>query len=311
MNDIYRFKSNQPVVWYDDSLSKSNQYCLYCGRFVGEGSKVASNKEHLIGRQFIPSGEFGIGTSFNFIFRACRTCNAEKGKVEGHISSVTLFTGPEKHSSQTHKDLACRKAAKEYHPDKKQTLIKDSSDSLRIVGTFGGAGINFGISGPPQAARGYSEFLAFRHIQGIFSLITSHHPHTSDGTSLLDCRYFHLFGLYNHTDWGNQHLLEIMDRVQFTNCYANIHTANGFFKAIMRRTDGKNGEWFWALEWNKSCRLVGAIAQPNRTPVVFEGLPTLNWKKHAIQDKQETIIRKEIPLELHQDILFLGKVEGQ
>lgn len=311
MKDIYGFKSNQPVVWYNESLSKSNQYCLYCSRFVGEGSEVASNREHLIGRQFVPSGEFGEGTSFNFIFRACKDCNDEKSDVERHISSVTLFNSPARHSSQTHNDLALRKAAKDYHPNKKGTLIKDSSDSFNIGGGFGGVGMNLGISGPPHAAAGWCECLAFRHIQGIFSLITSHDPCTAEGTNLLNRNCFHFLELYPHTDWGNPHLLEIMDRVKLTACYANFSTANGFFKAIMRRTDSEPGEWFWALEWNKSCRLIGAIAQPSRTPVVFEGLPTLNRKKHGMQDKPKTSIRKEIPLESEQDILFEGEIEGE
>lgn len=46
-------KKNQPVSWYHKDQSKSNQFCLYCGTFLGEGSNVSSDKEHLIARSFV------------------------------------------------------------------------------------------------------------------------------------------------------------------------------------------------------------------------------------------------------------------
>jgi len=265
---------------------------------VGEGSAVESNKEHLIGREFVPTGEFGEGNLFNFIFRTCKECNDEKSNVERHISSVSLFNSPARQDSQTHNNLAHRKAAKDYHPNKKGILVKDSGDEFSVVGRFGCISMNFGISGPPQGDPRYIELLAFRHIQGIFSLITSRNPHAAEGTNLLSHKYFHFFGSYNHADWGNSYLLEIMDRARKIPCYANINTANGFFKAIMRKNKGGNGEWFWALEWNKSYRIVGAIAQPNNTSNVFRDLPNLNWRELGIQNEIKTRMREESPLNM-------------
>ena len=106
------------------------------------------------------------------------------------------------------------------------------------------------------------------------------------------------------------HLVAIMNRAYKIPCYANIVTANGFFRAIMRRSSGDKGEWFWALEWNKSYRLVGAIAQPDNTPVVFRDLPSMNWKDLGVQNGTPTRIREEVPLEDEQDLLFAAEVEG-
>ena len=310
MNGIYRYKNNQPVNWFNRSQTKSNQYCLYCGRFVGDGADVSSNKEHLIGREFVPTGEFGSGKLFNFIFRACEECNCAKSNVERHISSITLFNSPARRSLQVYNDLALRKAKKDYHPTKQGTLVEDSCDEFNITTQFGSANISFGFSSPPQAYLKYIEFLAFKHIQGIFSLITSKNPLTADGTTLLNHKYFFFFSAYGYSDWGNPHLLVIMERAHKIPCYANITTANGFFKAIMRREKGDLGEWFWALEWNKYIRIVGAIAQSDKTPALFDGLPSLDWKDFGIQDGARTRIREELPLDSEQDILFFGEVEN-
>lgn len=299
--------------WFNRSLSRSNQYCLYCGCIVGEGANIESNKEHLIGREFLPTGEFGNGDQFNFIFRSCKKCNDEKSSVERHISSVTLFSSPARAGSQVHNDIARRKAENDYHPAKQGALVKDSGDEFNFATKFGPASVSFGISGPPQADPRYIEFLAFRHVQGIFSLITSSNPLTAEGTTLLTHKYFYFYGSYGHSDWGNPHLLEIMKRAREVPCYANIETANGFFKAIMRRAEGDSGEWFWGLEWNKSLRIVGSIAQPDTTPAIFEGLPRLDWKGLGIQNSARVRIRKEIPLNSELDILFeagLQNAEG-
>jgi len=309
MNGIFRYKNNQPVNWFNRSLSKSNQYCLYCGSFVGNGSTIESDKEHLIGREFVPTGEFGDGSAFNFIFRACKDCNGEKSNIERHISSVTLFKSPARRESKKHNEIASRKAGKDYYPDKKGTLVKDSGDNFNISLNGGGIKMTFGISGPPQANTESIKLLAFRHIQGIFTLITSHNPLSVDGTNLLSDKYFYFFSSYNHTDWGNPQMLTIMERVNNIPCYANIVTANGFFKGIMRHNKGEKGEWFWALEWNKSLRLVGAIAQPDSIPEFFSELPSLAWKELGFQGGAKTRMQEEISLKDEQDQLFSAHVE--
>lgn len=309
MNGIFRNKNNQPINWFNRSSSKSNQYCLYCGEFVGEGAAIESNKEHLIGREFVPTGEFRAGSAFNFIFRACKKCNDEKSNVERHISSVTLLRSRARLESQGHNEIACRKARKDFHPDKKGVLIKNSGDNFNVVGNIGNMKMTAGLSAPPKANPDNTKLLAFRHIQGIFSLITSRNPLVAEGTCLLSAKYFKFFDSYHHDDWGNPHMLTIMERVSKMPCRARIVTANGFFKLIMRRDRGEEGEWFWALEWNKTLRLVGAIAQPESDLYIFKELPSLKWHDLGLQDGVRTRMREELPLKEEQDQLFLGEVE--
>ncbi len=69
--------TGETVSWFNRNPAQSNQYCLYCGVLVGTGATVLSDKEHFIGRNFVPTGALGSG-SFNFIFRSCRECNGRK-----------------------------------------------------------------------------------------------------------------------------------------------------------------------------------------------------------------------------------------
>lgn len=119
MNGIFRHKQKQPVSWFHKKPSESNQYCLYCSTFVGDGASIRSDKEHLIGREFVPTGSLNVGNRFNFIFRACEQCNNEKSNIERHISSISIFNRPARYESEEINSLAVRKASKDYHPNKK------------------------------------------------------------------------------------------------------------------------------------------------------------------------------------------------
>ncbi len=302
-NGVFRYRANQPVVWFHEQPSRSNCCCLYCGAYVGPGSNRPSNKEHLIGKDFTPSGMFDGGKGFNFIFRACEECNSRKGDVERHVSSITLFTSPAR-SELPHIDaIASRKASNDYHPDKHGTRVRDAVEEQRITA---GKYLSFGLVAPPQLNRRYAEVLACRHIQGFFSLVTTTNP--LQAINWLNPEYLFAFGVFNHRDWGNPQLLAITERVREWPCYVNISTAQGFFKAIMRRHRGDRAEWFWALEWNKSVRVFGGISQPDNTPGIFLDLPALTWNDLGVQDGAHTRFREEIPLDGKVDILFEAEV---
>lgn len=260
---------------------------------------VPSDKEHLIARNFGPEGAMD-GNSFNFLFRACRDCNARKADVERHVSSVTLVNSPSLQTNPAAAAAAERKAINDFHPSKPGTPIGQSHDEFGIQGKFGPMAVNFGMVGPPQLHAPFVEELAFRHIQGLFSLVTSPDYRSRTGLSLLRTECFQLFGSYGHGDWGNPQLQEIVSRTRQWKCVVNISTTNGYCRATMRQ--GAEG-WFWALEWNQYLRVVGSIA-PNALSQ-FKGLPELRW--FPVPGGR---IREEVPLALEDDLLFSGAVEN-
>jgi len=118
-----------------------------------------------------------------------------------------------------------------------------------------------------------------------------------------DVIYFIIYNYFIINDWGNEHLLEIIKRVDGWPCYANINTASGYFKAIIRCNENDNKEWFWALEWNKYFRVIGLIADKMIKQKIFDNLPVI--KTYSIGND---IFFKEKPIEKNKDFLFSGTV---
>jgi hypothetical protein len=296
----YRFRAGQPVVWFHQKAARSNQHCLYCGALVGTGARVASEKEHLIGRQFVPSGYLD-GGAFNFIFRACVGCNQEKGKAERHLSTITLFSSPARLTSPPIAALAQRKAAKDFHPDRKGTLVEDSHEHATVRSRFGPMRATFELTAPPQPNTEAVQILACRHIQGLFSLVTSRDPTKAESSRLLPAQRVYFFGSYLHTDFGNPQLREVAARVSRWEGLLHVTTARGYFKAVLRRPPAGGGGWFWALEWNRCLRVVGGIAKSESELAFFQDLPALGWL--ALPDGVGRM-REEIPLQEGPDLLF-------
>lgn len=302
--DRFGFKRGQPIVWYHQDRRKGNQNCLYCGVFVGAHSTVPSDKEHLIGRNFVPSGSFA-GSRFNFIFRSCRSCNAEKALAERHASSVTLFNSSARIRPSID-TLARRKAEKDFHPRKRGVPIKDAGDTHSVSFVGAGLSVSFEMTSPPQLDSAYWRSLASFHVQALFSLITTKDPRVPADTSLLDPELIHYFGNFPETDWGNARLLEVVQRSSVWPCYANINAAGGYFKAVLRRSPENSVGWFWALEWNRSTRVIGTIGMRGKMPELFHHLPDPDW----IQLPGNRRMYAETALPPENDTLFSAKVQA-
>lgn len=253
----------------------------------------------MIGRSFVPDGALDGGRAFNFIFRACVECNKEKAEAERHISSVSLFTSPGRVDENIN-DLAHRKAATDFHPIQRGKLVKDASIEQSVEVARGALSAKFGLVGPPQLVPSYVQLLAFRHIQGFFSLITSKDPTVAEGTRLLAPEYWWFGDSYPHSDWGNVRIKEMAQRVETWETPLKIVTANGFFKVVIRCAPSANGPWFWALEWNKSWRLFGGIFDTQNHPAEFKNLPS----PERIHLKPGLRIYQEVQPEDHEDKLF-------
>ncbi len=292
-------QTGQTISWYASTAEFSNVCCVYCGCLLYGPNAPQSDKEHLIARNFVPTGTMS-GQQFNFIFRACRPCNARKADAERHVSSITLFNSPGRIEDANVNEIALRKGKGDYHPNKKGVLVKDSHESLSISGSFGSMSMRFGMVAPPQLDRNKTGEVAFSHVQGLFSLICTEDYRDPLKMRLLPQDQFIWYDWYTHDDWGNPQAVEIANRVDNWECLANIVSADGYFKATLRRSDEV---WFWALEWNRQLRLVGGISLSRMT--VFDGLPDEKW----IQTP-EGRARQHVARDVESDRLFTGVVSG-
>lgn len=296
---VYGFRAKQPAVWFDRRPERSNRYCLYCGRDVWDLS-LSSEKEHLIGREFVPTGTLDED-AFNLIFRACRDCNQRKGKLERHASTVTLFISPGRAESPAVDELARRKAQKDYHPHKAGMAVGDAHEHFTVPLNLGPLAGSAELVGPPQLDRHVAIELASYHVQGFFSLITSLDPRSPGGTRLLPVRDVCCWDFSHVRDWGNPRDLEVVKRVQGWKTLGVVSTAKGYFQAEFRRDESRTQQWFWALEWNKSTRLIGVIKHPEDPLPLCVDLPPHDWKYLPSGDR----LRVEIPLASPEhDLLF-------
>lgn len=288
-------KTGKTISWFAHSLDASNACCIYCGTFLQGVNPPNSDKEHLVAKNFVPKGSMD-GQPFNFLFRACRSCNARKAHAERHVSSVSLFNSPGRleNNKVNVNEIAMRKGKGDFHPKKQGVPVKDAHEHI----TVGPANMTFGMVAPPQIDRALLEEVAFSHIQGLFALICTEDYRDSQKMRLLPQNHFICYQHYTCEDWGNPQAIEITNRVSDWVCLANIETAEGYFKAIMRR--GEEG-WFWALEWNKYIRVMGAIGVPPMK--LFERLPSEDWTPIP-----QGRMRQNVPLDTNDDHLFVGAV---
>ena len=193
---------NDEYSWYTRKIEDSNQYCLYCGRYIGKDSGLPSNKEHLIGREFVPTGSFEEKDAFNFIFRACVEHNSETAIIERHVSSITLYQAGLSSDDIKIRELAYRKALNDYHPDKKGVKIIDSKEKLDLNYSGGNFDLSFGLIAPPQPNTSYMIHLAFMQLQGFYSLIHTPRPYNKNKLILLSSTFFKYIGDWPKTDWA-------------------------------------------------------------------------------------------------------------
>lgn len=290
-------KTGETISWYAPSQDCSNACCIYCGTFLQRPNPPESDKEHLIARNFVPTGTMD-GQPFNFLFRACRPCNARKASAERHVSSITLFNSPGRIDNTRVNEVAIRKGKGDFHPKKKGVLIQDAHEHTSLTTAIGPMSLKFRMIAPPQLDNDQVGEVAFSHIQGLFALICSKDYLDPLKMRLLPQDQFTWYGSYTHNDWGNPQVIEIANRVRDWDCLANIESAQGYFKAIMRCS---NEGWFWALEWNRQLRLLGSIGRARMK--LFEGLPSEGWIPTPTGR-----MRQNVPLDTKDDCLFVGVV---
>lgn len=287
----FKYQPNRPVVWHSRHLRHSNQHCLYCGEFVGARSPTPSDREHLVARNFVPAGTLD-SLGFNFIFRACRECNANKAAAEGHISTVTLLNSPAREDNEGIDDLARHKASRDYHPHFKGTLVQDAIVEQTIAGRIGPAAFSFTMVGPPQLDHQKVALLACNQVQALFSLATTEDPRDPNKSRFLPPQCWRLWGFCSPQDWGNPQLVELTRRATAWATVVGIIAADGFFKAVLRQNPDCAEEWFWALEWNKALRIAGVLGNKGEESPLLHDLPPLGWK--SLPDGSGRF-RKDVP----------------
>ena len=127
--------ANDLKTWPHNSVIRlKNVSCPYCGVKLTEDT---ANKEHVIGRRFVPKGK--LDGWWNLIVNSCQPCNTDKADLEDDISAITMqpdALGSFGHDDTTGMSEAVRKAEKSFSRRTKK-LIKDSDEQFQISGRLG------------------------------------------------------------------------------------------------------------------------------------------------------------------------------
>lgn len=293
--------------WYSKNPDFSNKYCPYCGRLFstfGSSEEIQenTNKEHLIGRDFVPRNSFSDPQNINFIFRACSACNSRKAEYERQVSSVSLLNSLTEHSPDEQKRIL-RKAQNDYSGFIKGKKVIDSSSTFSIKAQMDFCNLKSGLWGPPQVKETAIANLAFMHMQGLLCFILQ--SDKFDNTELVHLykKDFHYFGSFPKGDWGNPSLEYLRKMTLSWEPLMIMSTANNNFKIYIKASEVII---FWLLEWNKYYRVCGFIGEEAKCFSILKAIPEEKfkyWGKDA--DDGEMFLRRCIPLkEDSPDFIF-------
>lgn len=310
-NPAPRLKQNPQgklVSWYRKNPAHSNQVCPYCGSSIGPDSDIPSNKEHLFARGFTPARAATAG-DFNFLFRACVTCNSEKAEFERQVATATLLNSPALHTDELALADARRKADSDYHATQRdpatgrKVLMRDAIERFEVqYGPSNGVNLRMAFVAPAAAPPRSIIGLATRHVQGLFGLVATPPDTYADPAQqrFLPPSFVEVLDWFAHTNWAADRLQRWTEHTRAWPLHANVTTAGGFIRAEMRRLAPM--QWFWILEWNKALRIAGIITPVG--PRVVKEIRTLGAQ---LRESNARIV-PEVPLAPGADVLFTERV---
>ncbi|WP_349958126.1 HNH endonuclease signature motif containing protein [Rhizobium sp. ZPR3] len=283
-----------------------NARCAYCGIALTDSNRT---RDHVIGRRFVPKGK--LNGQWNLILNACRSCNNDKSDLENDIAAITL--APDPTGRYSHDDMAAiqearRRAANSISRRTKKP-VQDSRETLNIGGSLGpGVTVNFSMVAPPQIDEARAFELARLHLVAFFFMQT-YSAETCEGRWWL--HGFHPVLMTRWEDWGNPVMRGFMREVEDWDNRLHAVTADGFFKLMTRRHPSADC-WAWAIEWNRSHRLIGFFGErepaqevvnrcpPRKRITVFEGpSQSLHYSPEtALSEDDDTLFK--VPAEVEE-----------
>ena len=268
----------------------NNVSCAYCGAELTNGT---TNKEHVIGRRFVPKGK--LDGYWNLIVNTCKTCNGIKADLEDDISAITMQPdsfGRFGHDDETAISDAARKAKNSYSRRARKPVMH-SQERMKVNMPFGqGGSISFGFTSPPQVDDSRLFQLARMQLVGFFYWIAFQED---------DMRGYWWPGEFyplihaNRSDWGNPVLSAFADAVADWHPRVMAVNADGFYKIAIKKHPQATC-WSWALEWNHALRVIGFFGDGQTAENVIAKLPKLDMKLISSTCDATLRFRRETPL---------------
>lgn len=293
-NGATELPSNRAVVL-------DNVTCPYCGVELDEKNNT---KEHVIGRRFVPKGS--LNGNWNLIVRACQECNSYKSVLENDISAITLSGAlwPCSVSSDENTRIEALRKARNSISIRTGKPVLHSQEELKFEIPFAsGETIKLNTVSPPQIDSERLFRLARMHMMAFFYFVTFKQDTKKGG---FWPENFYPLPEAHHQDWGNSLHRAFMEKVVDWEPRLIGNTAGGFFKSIIRRHP--NAEcWSWAIEWNKSYRIVGFFGSSDASMKILNSFQKPEMITLVMGESRHIKVRKEVKLSEEDDLLFRWK----
>lgn len=289
-----KMRQNQPEVL-------QNVTCCYCRTPLVD---VASDKEHVIARGFVPIGT--LQNSWNLIAQACKRCNNRKSDLEDDMAVLSLQHYPFDGTDLVYDAHVreCLEKASRTHSRHSKKAVSDSVEELTLEMPLGPAGVmTVGLISAPQVSDDRAFALANMHATAFFYLLTYRDEERRG--SFWPGGGFFTADVAARSDWGNPIQRWFIDTARPWHPRLVVVAAQGFFNVAIR----KNPDvpvWSCALEWNEGIRVVAFFGEKEPALALGRGMPRLFTEQHVIQRSTERITsyRTEVPISADEDRMF-------
>lgn len=278
-----------------------NTKCVYCGEAFGP--RTLKTKEHVIGRKFVPRGS--LQREWNLILNACARCNNLKADLENDLSVITMLPPLGEQLPTTFADEVARRATRA--SSRRTGLpVSESRENAQIeVAVASGVTFKFNMTAPPQMDSERVATLSLMQMQAFFYMISYSHESNLGGYWR---GKFNVADSAGKVDWGNIRQRSFARRVQSWPHRFWTVTANGHFKAVIRRKPHIE-MWAWALEWNNNLRNIGFFGNEEALRSELSLLPHVPMEEMRNESGHVLRFRSEVRLPEHEDVLF--SLEGE
>lgn len=278
-----------------------NETCCYCRHSLAERP---FDKEHVIGRSFVPKGT--LHQAWNLIAFACKACNGAKSDLEDDLSLLTLQHCPRAGIDVGRDQLIERtleKATRSFSRKTKKPVSESAEESSIELPLGPGGNYSFTFISPPQAEDERAFKLAYLQAVAFFYALT--YDEVKRQGSFWPGAGFFPADCAARQDWGNPVQKWFMLKVAPWPLRLGVVTAQGFFKAAIRRHP-EAALWSCAIEWNEGMRVVSLMGdEATARDAAVDMPPLFGVDDPAIRLENRVIrMRSEVPILEREDILF-------
>lgn len=275
-----------------------NRNCPYCGLTLGD---TGWDKEHVIGRRFVPRGT--LHGAWNLLLRSCRPCNAAKAELEDDISAITMHPDSAGRFALDDDRLRAEGRRKCDGSKSRKTgrSVNESQSKITIKGRLGPMTITFDMTAPPQIEPERLYTLAHRQLAGLFFFIT--YDEKTERGGFFPGEFWPVI-VAPRGDWGNLRLRWFAETTARWRTRIHVVTADGFYKAWIRRRDEGSRIWAWAVEWNGNYRVAGFFGDKELMDEIGSHMTTEPMQEMPTIDGGHFAVRLDRPITENDDNLF-------